>query len=43
MELEFDLTKSIEENAGKYFEAAKKAKNDDYIRLNTEYIALAKK
>ena len=26
MEIEIDLTKSIEENAGKYFEAAKKAK-----------------
>ena len=26
MEIEFDLTKSVEENAGKYFEAAKKAK-----------------
>ena len=26
MEIEFDLTKSVEENAGKYFEAAKKAR-----------------
>ncbi len=37
MEIEFDLTKSVEENAGKYFEAAKKAKK----KLEGAKVALA--